>query len=212
LRSILVTKAMQRTETVDVDGLRKQLSKVDSQLATARRNMALAGSDELRVEYESVVLELRQERDRLDASIHNAQKPRARTQDDLEQRITKAVDALCRLREKLTAAPVVKQRELLAMCIDKVEVLSTRTGGRQTTFHLDGGTVHLRPDMWLTAAEADNLSGSSRRRCCMSVRPRHRAIPATGNVRPKNARPSPSRHCRGGQSAPSSGPSARRAN
>ena len=142
--------------------LRKQLAKVDTQLATARRNMALAGGDDLRREYESVVRELRSERDRLDASIQAGQQPRGRTQAELDQRINNATNVLSRLREKLTAAPVVKQRELLRLCIEKVEVWSSRErAGRP--YRLERGVVHLRPDMWMTEAEADNLFGSTHR-------------------------------------------------
>ena len=59
LRAILSRKVKERTKTVNVDDLRKQLAKVDTQLATARRNMALADGDDLRREYEAVVRELR---------------------------------------------------------------------------------------------------------------------------------------------------------
>jgi site-specific DNA recombinase len=161
LRTILVTKAKQRTKTVNVDDLRKGLAKVDTQLTTARRNMALADGDDMRREYETVVRELRQERDRLDASLVDAQRPRGRDQDELDQRINKAVDMLSRLRSALLTANAVKQRELLGMCIEKVEVWSTRTSDRGW-FDLDRGVVHLRPNMWL--AEADNLCGSANRK------------------------------------------------
>ena len=60
--------------------------------------MALADGDDLRREYEAVVRELRSERERLDASLQDAQKPRGRAAAELDQRITKAVDMLSRLR------------------------------------------------------------------------------------------------------------------
>jgi hypothetical protein len=162
MRSILARKLKERSKTVDVAGMRKHLAKVDAQLVTARRNMALAGGDDLRREYEAVVRELRSERDGLDASIEPTQQPRGRTQADLDERIDKAIQVLTLLRQSLTAAPVVTQRELLQLCIEKVEVWSSRSGGKGTTFHLEHGIVHLRPYMWLTEAEADNLYSTTR--------------------------------------------------
>ena len=141
-----------------MDDLRNALAKLDTQLATARRNMALAGSDDLRREYETVVRELRSERERLDASIQDAQKPRGRTRDETDQRIGKAVDMLSRLRETLTAAPVVTQRELLRRCIERVEMYSERdSDGPRVPYRLRHGVVHLRADMWLAATEGENL-------------------------------------------------------
>jgi hypothetical protein len=49
LRDFLAQKLSQRTRTVDGKNLRKRLAKVDNQLTTARRNMALANGDDLRV-------------------------------------------------------------------------------------------------------------------------------------------------------------------
>jgi len=159
LRATMSSTVKQRTKITHVDDLRKQLAKKDADLATARRNMALADSDDLRHDYEAVVRELRQERDRLNASVQNAQKPPGRDAGDLDQRITKLVDMLCTLRATATAAPVVKQRELLAMCIEKVEVWSKRRSPRR--YELERGVVHLRLDMWLTGC--DKLSGSTSR-------------------------------------------------
>ena len=88
-------------------------------------------------------------------SRRNARKP-TRTKG-----VTKAIDALCRLRATVQRADTAKQRELLAMCIEKIEVWSTRDGGKGSTYHLERGVVHLRPDMWLTEAEGDNLFGST---------------------------------------------------
>ncbi len=155
-------KLKQRTETTSVVDLRKRLSSVDSKLSRARRNMALADGDDLRIEYETVVHELRQERERLDASIQDAQKPRGRPEAELDQRIDQAVKTLTRLRSAMLPAPVPKQRALLAACIDKIEVWSTRSGGKGSTYHLEHGVVHLRPTMWLTEAESDKLSSTTR--------------------------------------------------
>ena len=125
------------------------------------KHVALAGGDDLRREYEAVVRELRTERDRLDASLQAGQQPRGRSQAELDQRITNAIGVLLRLRERLMAAPVVKQRELLRLCVAKVEVWSRRErAGR--VYRLERGVVHLRPDMWLTEAEADNLYSTTR--------------------------------------------------
>jgi hypothetical protein len=49
LRDFLAQKLSQRTQTVDGKNLRKRLAKVDNQLTSARRNMALANGDDLRV-------------------------------------------------------------------------------------------------------------------------------------------------------------------
>jgi len=163
LRDILVTKAKQRTRTVDVDDLQRRLAKLDTDLVKARRNMALADGSDLRREYEQVVRELRSEHDRLTASIHAAQKPPGRAQSELEQRVDRAVQTLARLRSATLAAPPAKQRELLAMVVQRVEVWSTRNGGRRSTYHLERGVVHLRPAMWLVDAEADKLSSSTAR-------------------------------------------------
>jgi hypothetical protein len=40
------------------------------------------------------------------------------------------------------------------MCIDTIEVWSNRRDGNRTSY-LERGVVHLRPDMWLTDAEAE---------------------------------------------------------
>jgi hypothetical protein len=105
------------------------------------------------------VRELRSERDRLETSIHAAQQPRGHGQAEQDRRIAKAVDMLSRLREKLTTAPVVRQRELLRLAVKRVDVWSTQAvaGGR---FRLERGVVHLRPDMWLPAEDQPNLLGS----------------------------------------------------
>jgi hypothetical protein len=161
LRTILTKKLTKQTKAIDMGDLRKHLAKLDTQLVTSRRNMALADGDDLRREYETVVRELRSERERLDASIQDAQKPRGRTQAELDQRIEKAVNVLSRLRDELPTAPVVKQRELLRLCIAKVEVWSSRERAGQP-YRLEHGIVHLRQDMWLTEAEADNLYSTTR--------------------------------------------------
>jgi hypothetical protein len=88
LRGILSRKLRQRTKNVDVDDLRKQLAKIDTKLAKARRNMALADGDDLRRDYEAVVRELRQERERLETTIQNAQKPPQRTLADYDSRMS----------------------------------------------------------------------------------------------------------------------------
>jgi hypothetical protein len=157
LRGILTRKVQERTKTIDVDGLRRQLGKVDTQLATARRNMVLAGSADLRVEYETGVREPRSERERLDASIQDAQKPPGHAASEMDQCITKAVESLARLCEAVKSAPIPRQRELLATCIKKVQVWSTRPTPKGP-FLLERGVVHLRSDMWL--AGTDNLFGS----------------------------------------------------
>lgn len=156
LRSAMTDHVTRRTKRVDLEGLRRRLTKVDSQLGTARRNMALADGDDLRRDYEAVVRELRSERDQLAASIQAAQKPLGRDAGDLNQRITTLVDKLCTLRATALAAPPVKQRELLARLVEKVEVWSTRDHAK-APYRLERGVVHLRPDMWL--AVSDNLSG-----------------------------------------------------
>lgn len=159
-KAILTCKAKQRTASVDVAGLTRELGKVDTQLATARRNMVLADGPDLVRQFGIVVRELMAERDRLNASIQDAQRSPGHTAADLDQRITKVVDMLQRLRATVVAAPIPKQRETLAGIVSKVEVWSSQSGGRGSTFQLERGVVHLRPDMW--GAEADNLCSTTR--------------------------------------------------
>jgi len=210
LRAAMADRTKQRTKTVDVEALRRQLTKVDSQLGKARVNMALSDGDDLRRDYEAVVRGLRSERDQLAASIQDAQKPAGRDADDLDQRVTTLVDMLSTLRATALAAPVPKQRELLAKLVDRVEVWSRRSGGPQTMWHLERGKVHLRPDVWLD--DADKLSGLSRYTGYTSTPPRRPAVPDCGTVRPRNARTCPSPHCTSGRSVLSSGPCTRRVN
>lgn len=164
MRAILTSQARRKTAPVAVEDLRRQLAKLDTQLAKARRNMALADGDDLRREYESVVRELRSERERLDAAVKAAQKPPGRAADEVEQRVDRAIKSLQRLRATTLKAPVPKQRELLALVIEKVEVWSRQPGGRGTKYQLERGKVHLRPDFWMTDAEADNLLRSAGRK------------------------------------------------
>jgi len=162
LRDILGRKVRQQSKPASVDGLKRRLAKLDRDLSTARRNMALADGDDLRREYESVVRELRAERDRLNASILDAQKPPGRSASEQDQRITRAIQTLQRLRATLKRADTAKQRELLSMCVERIEVWSARSGGRGSTFKLERGVVHLRSDMWLADPEADNLCSTTR--------------------------------------------------
>jgi DNA invertase Pin-like site-specific DNA recombinase len=156
LRNTLLAKATRPDEVVSVSELRKQLDKLDADLSKSRRNMALADGDDLRREYESVVRGLRQERDRLDGAIRQAQKPSGRTRDEQAQRIEKAIDALQRLRVTFTKAKAVTQRELLRTAIERIDVWS-KQGDRhhQRWFCLQRGVIRLRSEMWLPAA--DNL-------------------------------------------------------
>ena len=150
-------KLKQRTKTTNVDDLRKQLSKVDTKLTTARRNMALADGDDLRREYETVVRELRSERERLDASIQDAQKPRGRTPSGTGPTHHQAIDMLSRLRSTLLAAPVVQATGTAAMVHRQGGSLVDPRPAAKAPYRLEHGKVHLRSDMWLTEAEADNL-------------------------------------------------------
>jgi hypothetical protein len=116
------------------------------------------------------VRELRSERDRLETSIHAAQQPRGHGQAEQDRRIAKAVDMLSRLREKLTTAPVVRQRELLRLAVKRVDVWSTQAvaGGR---FRLERGAEDQPnllgspgmdlPAEWNTRIELDGAAGNS---------------------------------------------------
>ena len=154
LRAILLGRVSRQVEAADPAELRKQLEKLDADLTKARRNMALADGDDLRRDYEAVVRELRQERERLETSLHNAQKPPGRTQAEVVQRIDQAIDALSRLRETLRANDLPRQREFLRKCFAKIETWSERDpeDGRGA-YRLQKGKIHLRPDMWLPSRQ-----------------------------------------------------------
>lgn len=159
LRDRLLTKVASDVPTADPADLQRQLAKLDADLVTARRNMALAGDDGLRRDYEAVVRELRQDRDRLEKSLHVAQKPPGRTRDEQAERIDKAVSMLSRLREAFHKISFTMQRELLRNAIATVDVWSQRDPNHKRRFSLERGWIHLRPEMWLPVSE--NLLPSS---------------------------------------------------
>lgn len=158
LRVMLRNKLTARIKSVDPATLRRQLAKVDRDLSKARRNMALADGDDLRRDYEHVVRELRQEHDRLAASLKDAQQSRGRTIAEHDERIEKAINMLSRLRDAIDKAPTATSRELLRMAVRKVRTWSQRKG---RYYHFERGEVHLRQDMWVPA-DVD-LSGSYRK-------------------------------------------------
>ena len=86
--------------------------------------MALADGDDLRREYEAVVRELKQERERLETSLQNAQQPPGRTQNEQAQRIEKAI-VLTRLRETL-GKHHFGQRTFLQTAFARIEVWTDR--------------------------------------------------------------------------------------
>ena len=102
-KAIATRKAKQRTASVDVEGLKRQLTSVDQQLAKARRNMVLADGPDLVRQFGIVARELVAERERLEVPCR-MHRSRRRTATTTRKSISCRM--LTRLRETVLAAPV----------------------------------------------------------------------------------------------------------
>lgn len=154
-RVILAQRLKQQTKPTSVDNLKRQLSKLDDRLTKAQRRLVEVDADMIPVVTHQI-RDLRAERDQLADAVKAAQRPRGRVEADQDARIGRAVKMLVSLQQTLRRADPVKQRELLALCVERIEVWSKRDHSGNTKYALERGRIYLRSDMWL----GDNLSDS----------------------------------------------------
>ncbi len=151
LRQELYRQVDNQSSKVNSGKLKRRLSKVEKDLATARRNMALAEL-ELRTDYEQVLRELKSEQQRLTAAIKAAGLPVKQLKTEQDQKVDKAIQLFSQLRQSLLKADTVRLREFLRTAIDKIVVRVAKSRqGRRNSYRLLGGDIHMKVyDLGLT--------------------------------------------------------------
>jgi len=152
LRTELYRQVDKTTTKIDCDKLKKHLTKVEKDLSTARRNMALADAD-LRTDYEHVLRELKSEQQRLTTAIKAASSPKMQLRVEQDQKVDRAIQLFSQLRQSLLKADTVRLREFLRTAIDKIVVRVAKSRkGRRNSYRLLGGDIHMKVyDLGLTA-------------------------------------------------------------
>jgi len=152
LRKELHRQVDKESTKVNCTKLKKRLAKVEKDLSTARRNMALADA-ELRPDYEQVLRELKSEQQHLTTEIKAASVPKKQMRAEQDQKVDGAIQLFSQLRETLLRADTVLLREFLRTAIDKIVVrVSKSKRGRKNRYHLLGGDIHMKVyDLGLTA-------------------------------------------------------------
>ena len=150
LREELHRQIKREFKKVDPGAIRSQLSRVEAKLSKAKRRLVEVDPDMLTVVQEQI-RELRDEHDRLQSALENAQTPRNLMFEEADAKIDRAVNLFSNLRERLHKADPTHQRNFLRETVKRIEVWAERSG-RRNNFRLDHGIIHLR---------SDNLSGSS---------------------------------------------------
>ena len=151
LRTELYRQLDKETTKVNCGRLKKRLAKVEKDLPTVRRNMALADA-ELRPDYEQVLRELKSEQQQLNLAIKDASLPKKRLQAEQDHKVDRAIQLFSQLRETLLKADTVRLRELLRTAIENIVVRVAKSKqGRKNRYHLLGGDIHMKVyDLGLT--------------------------------------------------------------
>jgi hypothetical protein len=151
LRTELYRQVDKGSAKVACGKLKKRLVKVEKDLATARRNMALADT-ELRTDYELVLRELKSEQRQLTSAIKDANLPKKQMRAEQDQKVDRAIQLFSQLRETLLKADTVRLREFLRTAIDKIVVRVAKSKqGRRNSYRLLGGDIHMKVyDLGLT--------------------------------------------------------------
>lgn len=119
------------------DTLPAQLAAVRRDLATAERNMALAGSDALRHRYEKIVGELAER----EAELSAIKLP---TMATMREQFDAAIDQLKSLRAMMTACEPMQLREFLHQSVKRIHVeVRDEMRMKRKRFFLSGGTVEM---------------------------------------------------------------------
>ncbi len=152
LRTELRRQVEKRPIQADCSKLRKQLAKIEKDLSTTRRNMALADL-ELRPEYEQIFRELKSQQRLLTAEIKAASVPQKDRLAEQDQKVDRAMQLFSQLRSSLLNADTVKLREFLRTAIDKIIIRVAKTRqGRRDSYRLLGGDIHMQVyDLGITA-------------------------------------------------------------
>jgi site-specific DNA recombinase len=146
LREAVRRKAAASIKRPDNPQLPAQLAKVRKELATAERNMALAGSDELRRRYESVVTGLASKEEALAAALREAQQPKSVVLASADARVDAALAKIASLRTASLAGERMRLREALREAVARIDVkvrYEERTKRRR--YYLESGEIHMRP-------------------------------------------------------------------
>jgi site-specific DNA recombinase len=127
------------------DDRRQQLAAIQRELETASRNMALAGSDALRIRYEAIVAELAEREESLKAALGIGERPLVSLLRQANEAIDVAVKKLARLGEALSQASPAERREFFHATIERVHVsVRSEPRAKRRRFYLDSGEIHLR--------------------------------------------------------------------
>ena len=144
LRKELHRQVRSKSNMVDAKPLKKRLVQVDKQLATARRNMVLADPD-LRLEYEQVFRELKQQQRRLTTEIEAASVPQHRQLAEQDRNVDRAIELFSILRTTCQKANPVMLREFLRKAVEKVVIRVQKSRqGRRHCYRLLGGEIHMQ--------------------------------------------------------------------
>jgi hypothetical protein len=128
-----------------VDPLHKRLAELEARITQGNENLALLPPDRL----PGVVAKVReweQERDRLRAEL--ARRQGGGSLGGLDEAIAACEALLWRLREAAAASDPLLLREVIREAVSRVELSwERRPYGRRTRYVLQGGVIHLRPQV-----------------------------------------------------------------
>lgn len=152
LRDELHRQANRDNPEVDPEEIRKQLSGIEGKLSKAKRRLVEVDTDLLPIVQEHI-RELRQQQEQLQTALRDAQTPRERIFDEVDETIERAMRRFSGLRETLRKATPTHQRAFFQEAIDRIDVWAYQhQNGHRDVFRLERGFIRLR---------SDNLLGSS---------------------------------------------------
>ena len=143
------------TPKVDANKLRNELTELDGKLDKARRRLVECDSDMLG-EVQNHLRGLRDQRERLEATLKQAGTPRGQQRSEIEGMVDSIFAGVFRLEKAIKQGDPTTVREMLRTAVERIDVWSTKElNGKRPTYRLKRGTIQLRGN------ELNNLSSLS---------------------------------------------------
>ena len=147
--------------TVDVGNLRRQLATTAAKLTKAKRRLIEVDRDMLPVVQEQI-RDLAKQQQKIEDAIEAASVPQEQHGADIDTKVDLAFSKLFQLPDVFGEADPVKQREFMQQTFSRIDVVSERDWStKRGFFRLQGGVIHLRPDVLHNLSTPSGYCGPS---------------------------------------------------
>jgi DNA invertase Pin-like site-specific DNA recombinase len=152
LREAIGRELVASTPRVNADKLRKELHSLEANIDKARKRLVEVDSDML-PEVQQHLRGLREQRDRLEATLKQAGTPRSERRGNLEEVVDSIFADVFRLEEAIRKGDPATVREKLQCSVERIDLWSTKEHeGKRHLFRFDRGVIQF------TGGELNNLS------------------------------------------------------